>query len=156
MNQQLYSNLVQRWAEHLSGEQNVKFDKILELSKSNRRVRNLCGFFALTSEEAFQMFLLMSQKDSFFENLRFNLVKALVRLERKSNPEVSNFAKNLKSKYFANMKPLVDDEYDVSAEMEKLYVTMVNSYHLANKKHDGEFQNKVNDTLNKFDLSALK
>lgn len=155
MDQQLYSNLVQRWAEHLSGEQNVKFDKVLELSKSNRRVRNLCGFFALTSEDTFHTFTRMSQRDSLFGNLRFHLVKALSRLERESNSEVSNFAKKLKSKYFAHMKPLVTDEYDVSAEMAKLYVTMVNSYSLANKEHDGEFQNKLNSTLNKFDLTAL-
>lgn len=155
MDQQLYKNLVQSWAEHLSGEQNVEFEKMLELSKSNRRARNLCGFFALASEETYNKFLNMAQKDSLFGNLRYNLAKALTRLAGVPDVEVAEFAKKLKARYFAHMNPLVNDEYDASAEMAKLYMTMVNSYHLANKEQDEDFQSKVNETMSKFDLTAL-
>ncbi len=155
MDPQLYSNLVQCWAEHLSGEENVEFEKFLVLGKSNRRVRNLSGFLALTSDNTFNKFTHMSKRDSSVSNLRFNLAKALTRLEREPDTEVSNFTKSLKSKYFAHMKPLVNDKYDVSAEMAKLYLTMVNSYSLANKHHNEEFQNRVNNTMEKFNLSVL-
>ncbi len=156
MDQQLYKSVLQSWAEHLTGEQNVKFDKVLELSKSNRRVRNLCGFLALTSEDTFNTLSTMSKHDTNLNNLRFNLAKALSRLEKESNKEVSDFAKSMKSKYFAHMRPLVEENnYDVSAEMAKLYVTMVNSYNLSNKPQNLDFQHRMNDTMDKFDLSAL-
>ncbi|MGN7403069.1 hypothetical protein ACTHO0_24750 [Cytobacillus praedii] len=156
MDQQLYTKLVQSWAEHLSGEHNVKFEKLLQLSKSNRRLRNLCGFYALSSEETFTTFTRMSSQDSSLGNLRFNLAKALTRLELESDTKISNTAKRFKAKYFSHMNPLVhESEYDVSAEMAKLYMTMVSSYSLANKEQSEEFQQKATNTMSKFNLSVL-
>ncbi len=71
------------------------------------------------------------------------------------NPEISNFAKYLKSKYFANIEAFVSDEYDISAEMAKLFKIIINSSSLANKNDDGDFQNRVRATKDKFDLSFL-
>lgn len=156
MNQQLFSILVQGWADYLSGEENVKFEELIELGKSNRRIRNISGLFALASEKTFKTLTQISQIDKLVDkNIRVNLAKALTRLAKESNPEISSFANYLKSKYFPNIEPFVNDENDASAEMVKLFKTIINSYSLANKNNDEDFQNRVRATMDKFDLSFL-
>lgn len=153
MDHQLFFNLVKRWAEHIYGDSNVNIETLLKESKSNRRARNICVFYALTSEECFKTFESLSKSDKQILEFKNELIKALRRLEKEQDVEVSSLAKDLKAKYYPHEElEFEEDKYDVSAEMAKLYISIINSYRLANVPADKDFQDRVSE----FDLSILK
>ncbi|MFC0273630.1 hypothetical protein ACFFIX_19750 [Metabacillus herbersteinensis] len=157
MNQQLYSDLVHGWAEHLTGKQNVEFGELLTLSKTSGRLRNLCGLYALTTEGTYKQFSDVAETDKQVNQMKRDLAKALVRLEKEPDHEVATFAKSLKVKYLRQMQPLVEDHvYDVSAEMAKLFNTMVTSNKFARRTNNNEFKTKLKNRMSEFNLSALQ
>jgi hypothetical protein len=151
LNYNHFCQFTKEWTKHLSGETDLGFYSLLNLSKHNGRFRNVFVYFVLTNEFYFRKFKNLAKKDKQVLEMKNNLVKALLRLQNENNSAAS-LASYLFVHYFKeeNSVKVNDNNYDVSAEMAKLMKTMVNGFESDNnlnedkKAHRKKLLNKVN------------
>ncbi|QOY37683.1 hypothetical protein AWH56_008920 [Anaerobacillus isosaccharinicus] len=127
-----FFNTVQCELEYLA-DGSYSFEEYLRLSMNDRRVRNGFVFYALSNKEFANRFFLLSEKKLYVKRLRSDLYKSLWKASRNdfNRPEVKKLAKRLQYLYFNRESNKVEhtDNYDVSAEMEKFFVSLVNHYY---------------------------
>ncbi|HDR7417812.1 TPA: hypothetical protein QCX17_002248 [Bacillus cereus] len=154
MNQRTYRELVVHLAKHITLSPQVSFEYLARESKSNRRVRNVFVFYALTDERYMEQFIQLERNDRFYLNLKNELGRTLQRLEKDSDPDVKQFGRYYLNQYFQEAsvhsqilqvnKELYWNNYDVSAEMAKLMQTLV--YRYKRKQEDTpEFRVKLTE-----------
>ncbi len=109
------------------------FDEYLRLSMKNRRVRNGFVFYALSEKEYVNRFFLLAEKSLYVKRLKSDLYKSLWRVSQNelNSPEVKKLAKQLRYQFFKKTSNKVEytKNYDVSAELEKFFVSVVNHYY---------------------------
>lgn len=154
LNDPLFTYLVSNWMEHLApGHRD--FEELLNLSKVNRRVRNVFVFYTLSNPHYFVRFEELSRSDQTLQMMRYELARALKRLENEKDEEIHSFAKRLRNRYFRHMQLVVEEEkYDVSAEMAKFFKTMLTCYRLASRDTEEKHLER-RKRFNNFDLSVL-
>lgn len=153
MNLHDVNKLTKKWIVHLTGKNDFTLDELLEMSKRNRRVRNVSLFYIYSHEQYKERFENLMLHDKVLNNFRFNFSKALTRLENEEvNGNVKELALVFKKKYFSHMNPLITNEYDVSEEMAKFFKTAINNYSLNDSHGKKKHREKL---LKNFDLDKM-
>lgn len=128
MNEHEFFQRVKAEIDYLS-EGQYSFDELLKISQNDRRVRNAFVFYVLSDKEYFQRFKLLSKKSLFVGRLKKFLLQALNRIEKDElyRSEVRSFARYLHDRYLVGECVVYEKNvYDVSVEMEKFFVSIVN------------------------------
>lgn len=133
------------------------FDQYLSLSKRNRRVRNAFVFFALSKQEYIDHFFSLTSQSQYVKELKNDLHKSLIRVKNSGlhRNEVIKISNTLLSIHFNNATVEVDLKvYDVSVEMEKFLVGVVNDHYIFSEATE-ESRHYVEKMMNKIDFDNL-
>ncbi|MBD7965395.1 hypothetical protein [Fictibacillus norfolkensis] len=148
MEQSEFHTIAIEWTKHLSGYNNLSFEKLVDLSKQNRRVRNVFMFYVYSDNEFAVKFEEKIKTDKDLIIYKYEFAKALERL-KKDNRQSENFISKLYNRYFRGMNVDVDyEKYDISAEMSKLFNTMTSCYRLKDTPEKKEYRNRIKANLN--------